>query len=52
MDAAVAWLDCTENMAAKSNRKIAKKLGHFLPVFATMRRLSFNMHPWPYVKFM
>jgi hypothetical protein len=29
-----------------------KKLCHFVPVFVTMRRVSFNIHPWPYVKFM
>jgi len=36
----------------KSNRISAKKLCHFRVVFVTMRRLSFNIHPWPYVKFM
>lgn len=31
---------------------IAKNFVIFQRVFVTMRRLSFNIHPWPYVKFM
>jgi len=34
------------------NRIVAKKLCYFRAVFVTSRRLSFNIHPWPYVKFM
>jgi hypothetical protein len=33
-------------------RKTVKNFVFFDPVFVTMRRVSFNMHPWPYVKFM
>jgi len=33
-------------------KPVAKKFWHFRVVVVTMRRLSFNIHPWPYVKFM
>jgi hypothetical protein len=36
----------------KSTKKLRKNFGIFLIVVATMRHVSFNMHPWPYVKFM
>lgn len=43
---------CTENLASLGNRKQRKILALFVRVFAKMRRLSFNIHPWLYVKFM
>jgi hypothetical protein len=45
-------LYCTEKMAQESNRKLQKNFLISRYSSATMRHLSFNMHPWPYVKFM
>jgi hypothetical protein len=33
-------------------QKAVENVDDFLPDFATTRRVSFNMHPWLYVKFM
>jgi len=36
----------------KATGKLRKNFVISHQSFATMRRVSFNMHPWPYVKFM
>jgi hypothetical protein len=53
MDATAAWRYCTdEDHGKKATGKLRKNFVIFLTVAATMRHVSFNMHPWPYVKFM
>jgi hypothetical protein len=37
---------------AENAAKPVENVDDFLTVFATMRRVSFNIHPWLYVKFM
>jgi len=47
-----SFLGDAEDPAFGGKKMIAKNFAIFWAVFVTMRRLSFNIHPWPYVKFM